>query len=593
MYEVSQAYMDALLQPFKVRRLTGTIGAVPFDDGNLVRGAFVVDNQCSEGTEVKIGSVYIGQLQAVFDGIDLTGEWYDKEIRVSEGLRLLDGETYEDVPLGVYHVIEANHAEDGVHVTAYDNMHLLDKSFTLSTTAGTVWDYLLLIASDCGITLGQTEEQIRTLPNGTRAFVLYSENDIETYRDLLSWVAQTCACFATADRQGRIVLRQYGGEAVDAIGISQRWRGASFSDFETYYTGVSVVRLADGTTEYLGAEVDDGLTYNLGSNPLLQGITDLTPVLREILTGIEAIRYTPFSIDRSGCPAYDLGDAVTFPGGIGRNVTGCIMLCDYTYHSSYTIEGFGANPALSGARSKEDKMIAGLMSRNEVSNSLQFYTFENIQPIEIGNEWKEIIRVRFGSLKSTIVTFQAEIQLTAETTEEEVEQIIASLAYVYNGNELEYQPTETYIDGDHLLHLLYFFPVEGADINRLSVRMKSDGVISIPRLGIHAAVSGQGLVASTKWDGYIDMEDVVAEVERLATTPTQTDTYGTEVTADLVDVVVVRLSDDAEEAALGTVPGTIEPITGTVYINKERLSALTWGDVRWYTWQDLKDGYLW
>lgn len=592
MYEVSQAYMDALLQPFKVRRLTGTIGSTPFDDSNLVGGAFIVDNQCSEGTEIRIGSVYVGQVQAVFHGISLNGEWYGKEIRASEGLRLLDGETYEDVPLGVYHVVEANHAEDGVHVTAYDNMHLLDKTFTLSTTSGTIWDYLQLIATDCGVSLGQTEAEIRVLPNGTRGFILYAENDIETYRDLLHWVAQTCACFATCDRQGRIVLRQYGGETVDAIGVSQRWRGASFSDFESYYTGVSVVRMEDGETEYLGAEPDDGLTYNLGSNPLLQGMNDLKLVLREILTGLSAIRFTPFNVDRAGCPAYDLGDAVTFPGGIGRNVTGCIMLYDYTYHQSYTIQGFGSNPALMNVRSKEDKAIAGLMSRNTVANALQFYTFENIQPLEVRDEWREIIRVRFGSLKSTIVTFQAEIKLHADVTEEEVDRIISELKYVYNGQELEYTPVETWIDGDHLLHLLYFFNVEGADINRLSVRMRADGVITIPRLGIHAAVSGQGLVATSAWDGYIDVEDTFGVIP-LETSVEYVDEWSSSISISPVVPHTIDVEEYIPEVALDTSVETVDPWHEYLYVNKEPISGYTWGSLEAWTWDDCETKFLW
>lgn len=78
------------------------------------------------------------------------------------------------------------------------------------------------------------------------------------------------ACFATADRDGKIVFRPYTDEVTDTIDAEHRFSGASFSDFVTRYTGLSVVNMADGMTNYYGVEPDDALTMNLGSNPFLQ-----------------------------------------------------------------------------------------------------------------------------------------------------------------------------------------------------------------------------------------------------------------------------------------------------------------------------------
>lgn len=586
MYPVSAAYMAAIGRPVKTRRITGTIGNVSFDDSNVVVGTLKVDNRCSEGTELTIGSVYIGQLTCVFKGIDFTGQWMGKIITLSEEL-LVGEDTWEAVPLGVYHVVEAQHQETGVYVVAYDVMDYLDEPFTLSATSGTPYDLCMLIADACDVTFAQTEEQIRALPNGEQAFVLYPENDITTYRDLLFWVAQSMACFATATRDGKIEFRTYAGDPVDAIGKSTRWEGSSFSDYVTRYTGVSVTRLDSQDVIYKGLPVDDGLTYSLGSNPFMQTMT-LDGVLWNILEELAKIAFTPFNVDRSGCPAYDLGDVVTFPDGIGGGRTGCIMAYEYDYHDVYMIDGYGANPALMGAQSKADKEIAGIMSRSN-SNEVQFYTFTNGKSITLGeNQWKDIINIRFGSMKNSIVTFQAEIKMRVQTSNIAVGEV----RYIYNDNEISYHPVETWLGGDHLLHLLYFFAVSGGEVNTLRVQMRLDfGTAVIDRASIQAAVSGQGLAASDKWDGWIIAEDNIIYAP-FGNEPTGTDAIGEDVDVALKDVIVLEFTEGLSPKRLEAEP-TPTSVQSALYINKYPLKDLTWGEVNEYTWAEIKDGYNW
>ena len=45
---------------------------------------------------------------------------------------------------------------------------------------------------------------------------------------------------------------------------------SSFSDFKTRYTAVSSTNLRTQMAEYYALETDDGLTMNLGTNPMLQ-----------------------------------------------------------------------------------------------------------------------------------------------------------------------------------------------------------------------------------------------------------------------------------------------------------------------------------
>ena len=591
MYPVSAAYMTAIGRPIKTRRILGAVGNILFDDSNLVSGTFKIDNQCSSGSELELGSVYIGQLTCVFNGINLTGEWMGKTIEVEERL-LIDEEndTWEAVPLGVYHVVEAQHQETGVYVVAYDVMDYLDKTWIPIATTGTPWDYISLISQKTGVDFAQTSEEIAALPNGNVAFALYPTNDMTTYRDLLFWVAQTMACFATANRQGRIEFRRYGSTAVDTIGGSTRWQGSSFSDYITRYTGVSLTRTEEQSTIYKGAEIDDALTYNLGANPLMQNGSADVP-LTNILNALTQIAYTPFSVDRSGCPAYDLGDVLTFPDGIGGNRTGCIMAFEYDYHDVYMIDGYGANPALSGAQSKADKEIAGLMSRAN-AEQFQYYAYTNAEALTIDDDYVDIINLRFGSTKSTLVTFNAEIKLESEITEQEIESVVGNIKYIWNGVEMDYHPAETWIDGKHLLHLMYLIPIQDAAINTLKVRMNCEGGTGTVGIAdLNAYIAGQGLVATSAWDGWIEAEDNITEITIADGLSVAEITE--ELTTSLVTPIVIEVEDAIVPVEVSGAP-IIARYGEIIYINKEPLLMLTWGDVKALgTWQNIVDDYGW
>lgn len=591
MFPVSAAYKTAIGKPIKTRRIVGTVGDIAFNDSNLVSGTLKIDNRCSDGTELTLGAVYIGQLTCVFHGINLTGEWMGKTITLSEEL-LVGEDTWEAVPLGVYHVVEAQHQETGVYVVAYDVMDYLDKPWAVSSTTGTPYDYLALISERCDVELAQTEEEIRELPNGTFGFALYEENDIQTYRDLLFWVAQTMACFATATRDGKIELRQYGGLPVDQIGSGTRWEGSSFSDYVTRYSGVSVVNIDDQSTIYRGLEVDTMLTYDLGANPLLQHMI-LDTVLGNILQALEAIAFTPFSVDRSGCPAYDLGDILTFPDGIGGGRTGCIMAYEYDYHDVYMIDGYGANPALYGAQSKADKELAGLMSKSVV-NTFQYYTYTNAEEIELRDDYKEILSLRFGSTKQTLVTFQAEIKLENEIEDPDVETLVNNIKYIFNGTEADYHPVETWIEGKHLLHLLYLIPIGSAALNTLKVRMNSEGGVTyISRADLNAVISGQGLVASDTWDGYIDAEDTIGTILPFVTEPLEVAEITDTPAVALNDVLLLEVSDSMDEGDLATEP-VAEEVKDAPYLNKGRMKDMTWGYIKeHYTWAEVLELFNW
>lgn len=570
MYQVSDAYLKQTKEKVQTFRLTGTVNKIAFTNHDILSGSFTITNQCSEQNDVKIGSVYIGELKCTFKPDLQVPDWTNAQIVVSEGL--LIGDKWEDVPLGIYTVSEANDTEYGIDITAYDNMTHFNRSCSVDITIGTPYELLTLACTTCEAELGMTQAEVDALPNGTESLSLYTENDIETWQDFIFWVAQATGTFATMDRQGKLVLRKYEQTVVDTLTNHDRFTGSKFSKFETRYSGLSCVNMADDTTSYYGSNPDNYLTYNLGSNPFLQYGVDSykEQIRRAVLTALLQIDYVPFETSCLCGAMYDLGDIIRCTDGIAPGKLGCVMMYDYTFNGGYKITGFGSDPALATAKSKTDKNLEGL--RNNVStNEILFFNYENASAIQIGDgESKAIIDIRFTSSVSIGVLFQAEILLEATATEADV---IGTIEYTLNDvTIIGYNPTETWKNGKHILSLMYMLMIEGNSINRWLVKLNiAGGSIAIAQGAVRAVIYGQGLVGTVEWDGFITVEEKLTQIAVLDSLTVSKNMICT-VVADMIDV-----DKNIVEEQLQTVQ--LEDITTVGNLLDK--AEIRWGIVSW------------
>ena len=267
MYSVSDAFKNAIKEPVIEYGIIGQIGNTQFTEENVIAGSMTVSNQCTDTNDIVLGSAYVGQLTATFTGIQLNRyDWLDKVVSFAIRVQLPNNQ-HEDVPMGYYTIKEVYHTAEGVQIKAYDNMHKFDKLFdaTHFDFNGKPYAFLNTICSDCGVTLGMSQSEVEDLPNGEHKMYLCGArketteyaSDIETYRDALFYLAQACACFATIDRQGRLVLRRYRQGKVDTITELHRLAGAEFSDYVTSYNGLYVTSLWDGRTTYYGYDIEE------------------------------------------------------------------------------------------------------------------------------------------------------------------------------------------------------------------------------------------------------------------------------------------------------------------------------------------------
>ena len=146
--------------------------------------------QCYGDSEIELGTVHVAEM-----GISLFSEIdrytiNDAKIRIYYSLTLSilstlsDGST-ETIPMGVFGVSEANRKIKTLELKAYDYMLHFEKSLKLESSSGTPYQFLKVACDACKVEMAQTVAEINALPNGKTTLGIYSDNDIETFRDLI------------------------------------------------------------------------------------------------------------------------------------------------------------------------------------------------------------------------------------------------------------------------------------------------------------------------------------------------------------------------------------------------------------------------
>ena len=570
MYPVSEAFLQAVQGNTRKYYWTGKITTVTgveysFTQEDIVKGSGYITAQCCGNSEIELGAVYAAEMGiSLFLDIDrYTLE--DAKVELTYHLRLADG-SYEAVPMGIFEVSEANRTAHVLELKAYDYMLRFDRDFNGFETIGTAYGMMALCSTACGVELAQSQAEIESLPNGSELLSIYPENDIETYRDVLYFTAQVLGGFFCINRDGKLEFRQYGDTPVMEILQKHRF-SSSFSDFVTRYTAVCSTNLRTQTAEYYALEEDDGLTMNLGINPLLQfGLEETRAELcRNILTALSVVNYVPFDSDTIGNPALDLGDVLTFSGGQAdsQQIT-CVTSFTVKIGGRQSLKCVGKNPRLSQAKSKNDKNISGLLNQIE-AGKIVIHTFTNASAYTLGETNVRIISIEFASKEENHAQFfgqvvvdaaAREVERTAtasgtivvpfpsaatgsdadtgtESTEErtaadstdvsvdvslpvtwsEDGKVICYVTFELNDAEiLLHRPVETWHSGKHILSLYY--PIENVVPNitntfNVYLRMESgSGTVGIG--DCIASISGQAMAAAAAWDGKITIEETAA-----------------------------------------------------------------------------------
>ena len=608
MYPVSDAFLQAVQENTRRYYWTGRITTTKnvvyeFGPNEIVKDSGYISSQCCGSTEIELGTVYSAEMGiTLLSNIDrYTLE--DALVELFYHLRLSDG-SYETVPMGIFEVSEANRTVKCLELKAYDFMLRFEKNFNGFETIGNACDFIELCCKACKVEMAQTRKEIEAMPNGSENLSVYTDNDIETYRDVLYYVGQVLGGFFCINREGKLELRKYGNEPVMTVQSKHRFT-SSFSDFITIYTAVSSTNMKTQTAEYYALDPDDGLTMNLGVNPLLQFGVDETreQLCTNILNDLTVINYVPFDSDTIGNPALDLGDVLRFTGGqADEDQISAITSMNCKIGGKQSLKGVGKNPRLAQAKSKNDKNISGLLNQIE-AGKIGIHTFTNASAYTVAETDVKIISIEFATSEENHAQFfgQIIVDVKADVVEKtasakgevvipsvsvngmdgssseetlEVSQIgntveqtvsvelpviwsedgVVLVHFMFELNDeviLVHQPEETWHSGKHTI--LLYYPIENVVpniTNTFNVYMKvSGGACSVDTGNCIASISGQSMGAAAAWDGKIEIEESVGRFAIGGGMAVRT--FDGELKIETMELVIRGYSDTVGRSSMG------------------------------------------
>lgn len=512
MYPVSAEYISAMEKGIQRHKFAGFISGTPFTMEDVLRNSMTLSDQCSDSADLSLGGVFIGTLKfTLLNDLGFRrGSWKDREISLFFSMLINEEENlWEEVPVGVFTIAEALHTEKGIEIKAYTAVSKLDIIYPSTATNGNVYDIINLACTKCGVEFGSTRVEVENMPNGTVPLAIYPENNCKTWRDVVHYAAQIVGGFVTADRQGRIVLRRFGNDTGFSFNPALRFTGSKFSDFTTNYTAVTVENMTDGSLRTKKLAPNNGITLELGENPLFQYGTEdtLGGMLTNILQEAHSVAYVPFNSSMVGNPAFDLGDLITYTGGVaGTSCSCCIMSYTWKFNNSYAVKGFGKDPNLANAMSKAEKASGGGGTSGK-GDTLTFLTYENAAELTVGSNETIIANLNVTNIKETFVDFWIELKATVDVDIDQA--AVLTFRYSLDGINEVYRPVVTFNhSGVYTFNLHYYWLLETILRHVVNIYLEvSGGTVEIDVADLHAVLTGQGLATEDTWDGTITVSD--------------------------------------------------------------------------------------
>lgn len=474
-YSTSDLYKVAIDKESRVTFIDGELvtekGVIITIDNKVIdSGSFYITNQCVNSDAFTYGSVFSAEagitLKTDIDRYSL----YNAEIKLFFNI-LLSNNKYERIPLGKFYVNEPNRVGKNIIIKAYDGMLILDKELDESTT-GTAYELLLFISDRCGIELAQTENEILEFVNSDIMLSVVVDR-IDTYRDLVSYIAQVLCGFAIFDREGKLKICKYGTEPVKTIQAKLR-TSSKFSDFETYFSGITASFINESTYKsYSHIEEGDGLLYDASEVPVVQGLDETNQIVVDnMYEKLKNVRYVPCDIKFNGDPSLDLGDMVVNVDRFGNEITSLITFYKWSYRNGHQIKSAGSNPKLLSVKEKKNKDLANLQAEVN-AKTVGVYSYTNVKSYSIkggvdASDMIEIIRIAFAVNEDVTALFMATVSFDMDV--DGFVQFDSYLDAVYYKNSTIYQYCNK---GRNVITFINYIPCKKNTVYNFSVLAKT------------------------------------------------------------------------------------------------------------------------
>ena len=523
-YDTSELYKIAIEKEARTTFIDGEIRTkngttIAISNDMLEPGRLYITNQCVNRDVFEFGSVFCAEL-----GITLKSEidrysLYDADIKLNYNILVvdrLDEQRWEKIPLGQYTVNEPTRTGRNVSIKAYDNMVKFDDDLFESIT-GTPYELITYCCSRCNVSFSQTRADIERLANGT-ILLSVSIDKVKTYRDLLSYIGQVTCSFATIDRTGKLKMVEFQTEPSREINIKTRV-SSKFSDFETHFSSIKGAFIYnDDYKDYLQAYEGDGLEYDMGEVPIVQGLDSTNQaVISNALLKLDALRYVPCDFTFNGDPTIELGDMIVNTDRQGNEIRSIVTFYKWTYRGSHKIKSAGQNPKILKSKNKTAAQFSSL--RSDISSKdMAVYTHTNAGKVEVQGgdssdvtSMNSIASISFAAKKVATCMVMVTIPINAvDDTDVEFHQLFDGIEML--GGMIAQRCHK----GTSTITFVNYFSTRADTIHRYSIVGITKGfdgsepaLISVEPYTLKAIIFGQGLSTVVQWDGNVIVNDSI------------------------------------------------------------------------------------
>lgn len=392
--------------------------------------AISISKQCIDGGALMFGGVFLSVLKLSLitdrDRYAFFGATIELTYKVQIGTETIGTSeipVYEEVPLGVFVVSNADRLSNQVNLTAYDKMTLLDKELGGMYLSGTPWQVLSFASEQTGYQLSFDENHLATYINYNYTISISEDQGIKTYRDVVKEVCQLLGCFALDDRTGKLALKKFSQSSDLTLGMGD-WYSCVPADYECNYVALSVTSI-DGTFYASNDDptvvgnimvIEDAPAWDYGSAEAQQAKTN------NLYNYLADIDYTPCDIDMPSDPSFDCGDRLTLNAkinGVTRAISTLITSLEWRFHSGMSVTSEGINPYLNGgsALATESQRI---LNQAVEKSKVQFVSFTNNKAVTVNDGGSACIgSAMFTPTAQTNALFVATILVDIDVADEE------------------------------------------------------------------------------------------------------------------------------------------------------------------------------
>jgi len=210
---------------------------------NIRNGGLSLDDSVSGDSDFQIGSAIINKCHLTINNVYGDYDEYDfygARVEVQIGLQI--GENVEKIKKGKYIVDNATYNGQLISLDCYDYMYFFDVPYSSSNQIypATIDDIVRNCCTDVGVTLNTYN-----FPHKNYSITTAPEKDKTTYREIISWCAQICGCFARCNNEGQLELKWYPQTTL-----------------ETTMDGLDGGVFDNGTPSYTSGDAANGGSFN-------------------------------------------------------------------------------------------------------------------------------------------------------------------------------------------------------------------------------------------------------------------------------------------------------------------------------------------